>query len=149
MKGLTKKSEMSPIESLRREMDRIFDEIVPFSWRRDFDEFNGGLWAPATDLKETEDEYRITVDLPGIKKDEVKITFKDNRLTISGERYKEEEEKEEDFLRHERYTGKFVRSFTLPAGVKEDKIKARFKDGVLSVTVPKSEAKKPKVVEID
>lgn len=149
MKTLTKRTDFEPIEDLKREMDRIFDDLVPFSWRMG----NGGskmdIWAPNTDIHETEKDYKIAIDLPGIPKDDVEINFKDNRLTITGERVKEEKEEEKDYLRRERYHGRFHRTFTFPADVKEDKIKASFKEGVLTVTVPKTEAKKPKNIAID
>lgn len=149
MKALQKRSDISPLESIRREMDRFFDDIVPFSRRTG----NGGmrleLWAPDTDVSETDNEYIISVDLPGISKKDVEVSYKDNRLTISGERRHEEKEEKEDYLRRERYQGNFTRSFTLPSEVKDDTIKAHFKDGVLKVEVPKAEVRKPKTVTID
>ena len=150
MKSLIKRGEFTPIEELRRDLDRIFDEMVPFTWWKEEGEENGlKLWAPKTDMTENEDQYLIHVDLPGIPKKDVKVSYKDNRLTISGERKKEEKEEKDNFLRKERYFGSFVRTFTLPVDVKEDNIKANFKDGVLTVTVPKAEVSKPKTVEID
>lgn len=148
MRSLTKRSETSPIEALRREMDHLFDEMVPFSW---FSEKGNGfdLWAPNTDMMETDDAYVIEIDLPGIPKEDVKISFKDNRLTISGERKKEEKEEEENFMRRERYFGSFLRSFTLPNTVKEDAVKAKYRDGVLTVTVKKTEESKPKTVKVE
>lgn len=107
------------------------------------------LWAPDTDMSETDDAYLLTVDLPGLTKKDIQVSYQDHRLTISGERKKESKEEEKDYIRQERYLGKFTRSFTLPTEVKEDKIKASFKDGVLLVTIPKVEAKKPKTVSID
>lgn len=150
MKSLTKYSDISPLEAMRRDMDRIFDDISPFSrGRRGNGGFGMELWAPDTDMSETEDAFMFTVDLPGLTKKDIQVSYKDNRLTISGERKKETKEEDKDYLRQERYVGKFTRSFTLPGDVKEDKIKASFKDGVLSITVPKVEAKKPKTVTID
>ncbi|WP_372634428.1 Hsp20/alpha crystallin family protein [Fodinibius sp.] len=149
MKAIQKKSDLSPIESIRREMDRFFDDIVPFSPRMGGDGMRMELWAPDTDVSETDEEYIVTVDLPGISKEDVEVSFKDNRLTISGERQHEEKEEKEDFLRKERYHGSFTRSFTLPSAGKDDKIKARFKEGVLKVNVPKVEVQKPKTVQID
>lgn len=149
MKSLTKQGELRPIEDLRRELDRIFDEMVPFSWWKEEGENGIKLWAPKTDMTENDDAYLINVDLPGISKKDVKVSYKDNRLTISGERNEKEKEEKDNYLRKERYFGSFVRSFTLPAAVKEDNIKANFKDGVLTVTVPKAEVSKPKTVEID
>ena len=149
MRSLIKRSETSPIEELRREMDHLFDEMVPFSWFRERAGNGFDLWSPNTDMVETDDVYTITVDLPGISKNEVNITFKDNRLTISGERKKEEKEEKENYMRRERYFGSFVRSFTLPNAVKEDDIKAKYKDGVLTVTIKKTEESKPKTVKVE
>lgn len=150
MKALTKFSEMSPLEAIRRDMDRIFDDISPFPRiRRGNGGFGVELWAPDTDLSETDDAYTLTVDLPGLTKKDIEVSYQDHRLTISGERKEESKEEGEDFLRQERYVGKFTRAFTMPTEVKEDKIKASFKDGVLTVNVPKSEVKKAKLVSID
>lgn len=149
MKALKPYTDFPALDTMRKEMDRFFDDLVPFSWRKE----NGGmgmdLWVPDTDLSETENDYLITVDLPGISKKNIEVNYKDNRLTITGEREKEESEEKKDFIRKERYTGKFIRSFTLPDAVKRDNIKANFKDGVLTVKVPKKEVKKPQNVPID
>ena len=150
MKAVQKISGLSPLESIKREMDRFFDDITPFSWRSNDENYAGTeLWAPDTDMSETETEYIVTVDLPGIPKKDIQVNYQDHRLTISGERKKEEKEEKKDFVRRERYFGRFVRCFTLPAEVKDDKIKAEFKAGVLTVQVPKAEIKKPKTVLID
>lgn len=150
MKTLAKKTDLSPLEMIRRDMDRMFDDITPFSKIR-FE--NGGsgveLWAPETDLSETDEAYKLTVDLPGLNKNDVEVSYKDHRLEISGERKEEIDEKENGFIRKERYTGKFTRAFTLPAEIKEDKIKASFKNGVLTVLAPKAQVKKPKLINID
>lgn len=150
MKTPTKYSELSPLEAIRRDLDLIFDDISPFSkMQRD----NGGngmqLWAPDTDMSETDEAYTLTVDLPGLNKDDIEVSYNDNRLTISGERKEETKEENEDFIRQERFVGTFSRKFTMPTDVKEEKIKASFKDGVLTVNIPKSEVKKPKQVSID
>lgn len=148
MKALTRFSQFPAMESIRRDMDRFFDDLIPISMR----EGNGerlGLWTPSTDMSETDNEYLITVDLPGITKKDVEVNIQDNRLTISGDRTMEEKEDKKNYHRRERFQGRFMRSFTLPAAVKEDKIKARFKDGVLTVTVPKAEVKKAKTVMIE
>ena len=150
MKTPTKYSELSPLEAIRRDLDLIFDDISPFSKMRRGNGGNGmQLWTPDTDMSETDDAYMLSVDLPGISKDDVEVSFSDNRLTISGERKEETKEEEEDFLRQERYVGKFSRTFTLPTEVKEEEIKASFEDGVLTVNIPKSEVKKPKQISIE
>jgi HSP20 family protein len=84
-----------------------------------------------------------------MKKDEIEVSFKDKRLTISGERKKEEKEEKKDYIRQERYHGRFVRSYTLPSEVQEEDIKASFHNGVLTVKVPKSEVSKPKTINIE
>lgn len=149
MRSIIKRTGLSPVEDMRREMDRIFDEMAPFSWWQDEGEDGLTLWAPNTDMTETENEYVINVDLPGIPKEDVNISFQDNRLVISGERRKEGKEEKENFLRRERYFGSFIRTFTLPNAVKDDGIKAKYHEGVLTVTVPKSEKSKAKNVQID
>lgn len=147
-KELTK--DLSPLDIIRRDMDRMFDDITPLSRFR-FD--NGGslkdVWAPDTDLIEKNDAYELTIDLPGLKKDDVEVSFQDHRLVISGERKTETDEKTDGFIRKERYVGTFTRAFTLPGEIKEEKIKATFKDGVLKVHAPKAQVKQPKMISID
>lgn len=146
MKGLTKKREMSPLDELRNEMERIFDDMTPFSWK----EKNGkDYWVPSTDMSETEDAYLITVDLPGSSKDDINISVQDHRLTVSGERESEKKEEKEHYIRRERYQGSFKRTFNLPESVQEDRIKATFENGILKISLPKSEKTKPKTVQID
>lgn len=149
MKTLIKHSEPSIIDEFRNEMDRFFDDIVPFSIRKRNGDSAMDTWSPMTDLSETETEYKIVLDLPGIEKKDIKISMQEHRLIISGERKKEEKEEKRDFMRRERYFGSFYRAFTLPESIKEDAVKAQFKDGVLVVTVPKSEVKKPKSIKIE
>ena len=90
----------------------------------------------------------MAFSLPGIEKEEVKVELKDNRLTVSGERKKETEEKNTRFHRVEHYYGNFSRSFMLPENIKSDAIEANFKNGVLTVAIPKAEAVQPKTIEI-
>lgn len=105
-------------------------------------------WAPAVDIQETESEFAVKADLPDVKKEDVKVELADGVLTIQGERKKEEEEKGKKFHRIERQYGQFIRRFTLPTDVDAAKVKAEFKEGVLSVHLPKSPNGKPKAVEI-
>ena len=149
MRSLLKKSESSPIDDLRSEMDHLFDEMVPFSWVREKRGDGYDLWSPNTDMIETDERYVIHLDLPGIPKEEISISFEDNRLTVSGERRQEEKQQKENYMRRERYYGGFVRSFTFPNTVEENGIKARFKDGVLTITLRKAEKSKPKTVKIE
>jgi HSP20 family protein len=105
-------------------------------------------WAPAVDIKETPEEYLIKAELPGIDKNDVKVTLKEGVLTLSGERKLEKEEKGEKYHRVERGYGKFVRSFTLPAEIDDKKLLADYKGGVLFVHLPKSPAAMPKAIEV-
>ncbi|KAK4403334.1 class I heat shock protein [Sesamum angolense] len=102
------------------------------------------------DWKETPEAHVFKVDVPGLKKEEVKVEVEDGRiLQISGERSKEQEEKNDKWHRVERSSGKFLRRFRLPENAKLDQVKAAMENGVLTVTVPKEEVKKPEVKAID
>ena len=112
------------------------------------DDTNMGMWNPAVDLYEKDDHFVIKAELPGVDKKDISIDLKDRVLTLSGERSNEHEVKEENFYRRERSYGNFQRTFTLPADVDADKIKAEFKEGLLKIEVPKPEQQKPKQVTI-
>jgi HSP20 family protein len=105
-------------------------------------------WAPAMDLIEAEDKFVLKADLPGLGEDDVTIEVQDNVLTVSGERKVEHERKERGFYRVERSFGRFSRSLTLPEGVNAEGIKANFDKGVLEVSIPKPEERKPHRVTI-
>jgi HSP20 family protein len=124
--------------------------VNPFALMRhfteDMDRFfgraqNGGTWSPAIDLKETKGKLVITAELPGLKKEEVKINVTDENLTLEGERKEEKEEKREGYYHSERNYGQFYRSIPLPEGANIDQTVAQFKDGVLEITVPIPEKK--------
>ncbi|HTX17537.1 MAG TPA: Hsp20/alpha crystallin family protein [Bacteroidota bacterium] len=135
------------IDRLQREMNRAFDDF----FRGDlFDTkaLSAQPWSPAIDVSETKDSYVIHAELPGVKKDEVKITMHENLITIKGEKKSEEEKKGENYHRIERSYGSFERSFTLPGSVKGDAVEASYKDGVLTVMLPKTEESKEKVVDV-
>jgi len=105
-------------------------------------------WVPSVDVSETEGEYQIKAEIPDVKKEDVKVTLEEGVLTIQGERKQEKEEKGKRYHRVERSYGRFVRSFTLPDVVDEEKVKAEFKDGILNLALPKSEKAKPKAIEV-
>jgi HSP20 family protein len=105
-------------------------------------------WAPRVDIVEVNGTYELTADLPGLKKDDIKIEIHDNVLTLRGEKKLEEEKKDKNYRLCERYFGEFVRTFTLPENVNKDGIEAEFKDGVLTVAIPKVEKAKPKQIEV-
>ncbi|MCF6266515.1 MAG: Hsp20/alpha crystallin family protein [Desulfuromusa sp.] len=135
-----------------REMEGMLDPYSksldwPFRGGRDLNT-TGADWAPRADITETDDAFTITAEVPGIKRDDVKISIEDHVLSIHGENKQEKEEEGKKFHRIERFYGSFNRSFSLPENVNEDKIDAIFKDGVLTLTIPKTEVKKPKAIEI-
>ncbi|HTR80803.1 MAG TPA: Hsp20/alpha crystallin family protein [Bacteroidota bacterium] len=135
------------ISHLQQEMNKVFGDF----FRGDlFDggSFLSGQWTPAVDLEETDDSYVVRAELPGIKKDEVKITLNDGVVTVSGEKRNEVEKKEGNYHRVERSYGAFERSFTLPGAVKSDEIEAKYADGVLTITLPKTEEAKEKIIEV-
>ena len=135
-----------PFDSLRREVDRLFEDFnwrAPFS-RRPFDiepfwqgELSWGK-APAVDLVEKDKFYEITAELPGMDESNVTVSFADGKLAIKGEKKEEMEEQKKDLHLSERRYGTFQRTFYVPPGVDADKIEANFKNGVLTVTLPKT-----------
>jgi len=123
--------------------DRFFDDLeLPDIFGEE------GMVVPAFDISETEKEYMITGEIPGIDVKDLDITLLEGILTIKGEKKKETEDKEENYHRVERHYGSFQRNFRLPAKVKTDKLDATYKDGVLKLTIPKAEVTKPKKIEI-
>ncbi|CUS99313.1 HSP20 family protein [Candidatus Kryptobacter tengchongensis] len=134
------------IFDLQREINRMFDRF--FRGFEEEEELKVMKWSPRVDISETDDEYIVRADVPGVSKDDIKITIKDNVLTISGEKKQEKETKNENFHRIERVYGSFTRTFTLPGAVKVDKVEARFKDGVLTIKLPKVEEAKAKEIEV-
>ncbi|HKU44005.1 MAG TPA: Hsp20/alpha crystallin family protein [Polyangiales bacterium] len=105
-------------------------------------------WAPAVNISETDKAYNIKVDLPEVRKEDVKVTSENGVLTIEGERKQEKREENEKYHRVESVYGRFFRRFTLPDDAQEEQIQAAFKDGSLTVSVPKAEAKRPKARQI-
>jgi len=129
---------------MQEEMNRFFDDFFG-EQRRGLAE---GAWLPAVDVSETESELVVRAELPGMSHEDIEINVQDNVLTLKGEKKQEKKEEKENFHRLERSYGSFSRSFSLPAGVKPDDIKATFKDGVLQVTMPKAEEAKAKKIAI-
>ena len=105
-------------------------------------------WMPPVDIYETEDAFTATADLPGLKKDDIDISLEDNTLTVSGERTWGSDDENGTFRRVERAHGKFSRSFSLPSGIDVTKLDASFKDGVLTLTMPKSEMAKVRKITV-
>jgi HSP20 family protein len=134
------------LTSLRDEVNRLFDSSFP-GVNRDGGLFNG--WAPALDVYQDKDHVFVKAELPGLKKEEIGISLHDGVLSISGERKREEETKKGDNFRSERFFGRFHRSVALPTAVDSGKVSAAYKDGILTVTLPKAEEAKPKQIEVN
>lgn len=105
-------------------------------------------WHPAVDVKETEEAFTLHAELPGLSKEDIQITLEDNVLRLAGERRFEKDEEKDNYHRIERAYGSFSRSFTLGSGIDSTKVSANFKDGVLTLTVPKAEESKPRQISI-
>lgn len=140
------------LREMTSELDRVFDEsfFPSFFWPRRFAALRTAGWSPEIDVFERDNRLVTRIDLPGMKKEDVRIEVTDSTLTISGERKSEAEEKKDNYYRCEREYGGFFRAVPLPEGVKLENVTATFADGVLEVSVPlavKAEAK-PRRVEI-
>lgn len=140
-----------PFQALRNEIDQIFNDFGTGFWNRPFRslarlerDFSRSISAPAVDVAESDKAYEITAELPGLDEKNIDIKVANGGLTIKGEKREETEEKKKDYYVSERRYGTFERYFTLPDSVDADKIEATFKNGVLKVTLPKTEeAQKP------
>jgi HSP20 family protein len=133
------------LSSLRDEIERLFD--APLSELARTSRLLSG-WTPALDLHEDKDNFVVKIELPGMKKEDIDVSLHDGSLSISGERKGEEKFEGADVYRSERFIGHFQRTITLPAAVAADKIKAQYKDGVLTVTLAKAEEAKPKQIDV-
>jgi HSP20 family protein len=136
------------LSSLQNEIDRVFDRFFPSRDQNEESTSSQAVWRPRMDLIESEDAYRLHLDMPGMSTDDLKISYQDNELVVSGERESSRTDENEEFVRVERSFGHFRRSFTLPRTVDADNISATYDNGVLTVTVPKTEAVKPRQIEI-
>lgn len=134
----------SELNDIQREMNRLFDDF--------FGERQSGLaegaWMPAVDVSENETAMIVRAELPGMKQEDIELNLQDNVLTLKGEKKKETKEEQENFQRIERSYGSFTRTFTLSATVKQDAIKATFKDGILEINLPKAEEAHAKKIAI-
>ncbi len=133
------------LSSLRDEIDRLFE--APLAELARTSQLLSG-WTPALDLREDKDNLIVTVEIPGMKKEEIDISLHDGSLSIAGERKAEEKFEDAEVYRAERFVGRFQRTVTLPAPVAADKVKAQYKDGVLTITLPKTEEAKPKQIDV-
>jgi len=123
------------LANLQDEWDRLFETPLR-------------AWAPALDVHEDKDAYTIRAELPGMKREDIEVSIQEGTLVISGERKSESVGEETEVHRQERYFGKFSRALTLPTAVAGDKVKATYKDGILTVVLPKAEEAKPKQIAV-
>ncbi len=140
---------LDPFHGLRDEVDRLFEDFfrgVPSPWR----EAGGSeTRVPSVDLKETDDAFVLTAELPGVGKDELDLTVAEDRVTLSGERRREDEKKGENYHYRETIYGRFQRVVPLPDRILADKAEARLKDGVLTLTLPKAEPARTREVKVE
>ena len=137
----------SDILGMQKEMNKMFDQFF-HGGTLDDGEFPANSWLPAIDLIEKENEFLAKVELPGVSKDDVKITLQDNILTIRGEKKNEKETSDSNYHRFERSYGSFHRSLALPSTVNNEKVDAQYKDGILTISLPKAEEAKRKQIEV-
>lgn len=133
------------LSDLREEIDRLFESPLA-ELTRPSNLLSG--WTPALDVFEDKDSFVVKAELPGMKKEEIEVSLHDGSLSISGERKSETKHEEAEVYRAERFFGRFQRSVTLPTTVAADKVKAAYKDGVLTITLPKTEEAKPKHIDV-
>lgn len=133
--------------SMQDEINRVFDRFFSRGGTENND-LKVNSWYPSVDVSEKDDAFVMKAELPGVSKEDVKITLKENILTIHGEKKREKEENDKNYFRTERVYGSFQRTFTLPSSVRAEKIEAHFNDGVLTIEIPKAEEAKPKEIEV-
>lgn len=140
-----------PFKELVTLQDRM-NQLFSDSFKTSYDEEGGRLaqdWVPAVDIYEDAEMIQLHAELPGMEMKEIEVKVANNTLQITGEKKLQNQEKKEGYHRVERVFGRFVRSFTLPSTVSQDKIKAKYDKGVLTVTLPKREETKPKNISIE
>ena len=139
------RSPFDQLTNLREEINRLFESPLG-DLDRDFEFFN--VWSPVLDLYEDKDNLIVRAELPGMKKEDIDVSLHEGTLTISGERRVEKRAEDVEPSRAERFFGRFQRTFTLQKSVEFNKVTATYKDGILTVTLPKTEESKPKQIEV-
>jgi HSP20 family protein len=134
------------LSSLRDELDRLFES--PWTELAYTSQLLSG-WTPALDIHEDKDNFIVRAELPGMRREDIGVSLHDGALSLSGERKMEKKFEEAEVYRTERFFGKFQRTVSLPAAVAADKVKAQYKDGVLTITLPKTEEAKPKQIDVN
>jgi HSP20 family protein len=147
--AIERRDSLKNLAQLQERMNRIFEDSLSLLRTGEGKElFALGSWVPPVDICETEDAIVLTAELPGMKRDDVSVEIKDNTLTIKGERKFERESEEKNYSRIERSYGTFQRVFTLPHLIRPDKIKARYENGILEITLPKEGESRTKHIKV-
>ncbi len=133
---------LARLSAFQQEVDRLFD-LSPLAGAS-----GHGGWSPALDLYQDKDQFTVKAELPGMRKEDIALSLHDGLLTLSGERQHEKGHDEKHPLRNERFFGRFERTITLPTQVDGTRVQAAYEDGILTVTLPKAEAAKPRQIEI-
>jgi len=133
------------LNSLRDELDRLFES--PFEALTRSSQLLSG-WTPALDVYEDKDNVTVKAEVPGMKREEIEVSLHDGALTISGERKNENKHEGAEVYRSERFVGRFQRTVSLPSPIASDKVKAQYKDGILTITLPKTEEAKPRQIDV-
>ena len=126
----------------------VFNDLLDENFDRSSARPSTSKWYPAVDVLESKESYLIRTELPGMKREDIKVEVKDGTLVLSGERKSEKPAEGVEYRHAERVAAKFWRSFSLPETVKQDAIEATYKDGILEIRVPKAEEAKPRQIEI-
>jgi HSP20 family protein len=145
--NLVKLDPFVELEDVSKHLNRIFGRFTARA-EPDREVLAMADWAPTVDITETDSAYMIKGEIPGVNKEDVKVTIEDGMITMRGERKQEKEEKNKKFHRIERSYGSFMRSFRVPDDVDENAVKAEFKDGMINVTLPKSGKTKAKSINV-
>lgn len=142
----------SEIEGLRKEMERLIDEFFPTKgsyispvWKKGSEE----IAVPTVDVVDREDEVLVSLEMPGVDKDNIDVSIEDDTLTVKGTITRQAEQKEENYIKRERTYSSFERTLRIPVKINPEKIKAVLKNGVLEIHLPKAEEVKPKKIKID
>ncbi len=133
------------LEEMSGRLNRVFNRNLPTDQKEKLELID---WSPSVDILETAEDFQVKAELPEVKKEDVKVNVSDGMLRIEGERKFDKEDKTKKWHRVERFYGSFMRTFTLPEGVEADKVRAEFKDGLLTVRLPKSPKALPRTVDV-
>ena len=136
-----------PFGDFRKELDRLFESHFSRWWPEET-LADRGFWTPRVNIEETPDEYKVVAELPGMDKKDIKVSITEHGLSITGERKQETAKEDSTLHRREIFYGKFARSISFPDEIDPSRAKANYKNGVLSVVLPKAESAKPREIDV-